>query len=113
MRYTDLAGAAVYTSDGERVGTVRDAGFEQWRLADGRTEFRLSVLECGDRQAIGHRFGYGKGNMAGPWPLDRLFARARQRLSIVIPWRDIADATAGRIDLRVTAAQLRAREKSS
>jgi hypothetical protein len=107
MRYTDLVGTPVYTSDAERLGTVRDIGFEQSRLADGRIEFRVCSLECRDSPAIGHRFGWGKGDMGGPWPLSRIFTRLQEKDSVVVAWRDLARITPARIDVRRTAREMR------
>jgi PRC-barrel domain len=113
MRYTDLLGATVYASDGERIGVVHDLGFERWSLVDGRTEFRLRTLECRDSLAIGHRFGYGKGEMAGPWPLDRIFVGLQRRTSVLVDWRDVARRTPDRIDLRRTRREMRGSEDSA
>lgn len=111
MRYTDLVGATVYASDGERIGKVHDVGFQRCRLADGRTEFRLISLECSDSLAIGHRFGFGTGDMAGPWPLDRIFGVLRRRSVRIVAWGHVARTRPGRIDLRRTRTDLEEAEE--
>jgi hypothetical protein len=61
---TSHMGGVVPEADG-RPGTAA------WRC-------RLTAVVCG-RTAIGHRLGYGTGDMRGPWPLSVVFTHRRQR----------------------------------
>lgn len=106
MRATELLGCHVYDADGERLGTVHDLSFELTWSRDGRATCRLTGLECGDFATLGHRFGYGRGDMAGPWPLKSLLTRRRERGPLEIEWSDVAAFDAPRIDLKRTRREL-------
>jgi hypothetical protein len=91
MRAADLLGCVVHDAGGEVVGHVHDLRFEA-RATPGSSNaddvtYRLTGLQCGTA-AVGHRLGYGHGDMAGPWLLRTWFRRAR-RSSLVVEWRDI------------------------
>lgn len=102
MRAVDLFGVPVYDASGTRVGKVRDLYVEAGgpTLRDsGDPTYRLVALECGSL-GLAHRLGYGRREMAGPWPLDRILARLARR-SRVIAWGQIATITADRVDLSI------------
>lgn len=104
MRATDLIGCDVYGSDGERIGRVHDLRFEMtW--TGKRLTLRLSGFDCRDSLALGHRLGYGQGEMAGPWPLKPLFER-RMRARLQIDWADVETAQRPDIVLRRTRREL-------
>lgn len=105
MRATDLIGCAIYAADGEQLGHVHDLRLESdGRPEDGDWRCRLTGLVCGS-SAIGHRLGYGTGDMAGPWPLTTLLGRWRRR-SLTVPWRDVEGLQPGRITLRTSRRQI-------
>jgi hypothetical protein len=89
MRAAELLGCAVHDSSGEVVGHVHDLRFEAQPAADDpdAVSYRLTGLQCGSA-AVGHRLGYGHGDMAGPWPLLILFRRSRHR-SLLVEWHDV------------------------
>jgi hypothetical protein len=106
MKATDLIGCAVFDSAGEQIGHVHDLRLESdGKPEDGNWRCRLTGLVCGDRIAIGHRLGYGVGDMAGPWPLTALFGRQRGR-SLTVAWREVDRLQPGRITLHVSRRQI-------
>jgi hypothetical protein len=88
MRATDLIGCAVLDTDGQLIGHVHDLRFETTGSNETGWRCRLTGFACGKRAPLGHRLGYGTGDMAGPWPLSVVFGRIRQR-SIEIDWADV------------------------
>ena len=105
MKATDLIGCAVYAADGEELGHVHDLRLEaDGRPEDGSWRCRLTGLVCGSI-AVGHRLGYGVGDMAGPWPIGALLRRRHQR-SLTVPWRDVDQLQPGRITVHTTRRQL-------
>jgi hypothetical protein len=92
----------VYGADGELIGHVHDLRFEAHGPggdASSGWRCRLTGIACGKRSPLGHRFGYGTGDMAGPWPLSAVFRRLRRR-SIEIDWADVASFERPRVRLR-------------
>jgi hypothetical protein len=105
MRATDLLGCDVYAADGEHLGHIHDLRFETTgRLGTSTWRCRLTGFACG-KTSLGHRLGYGTGDMAGPWPLSAIFAR-RGRRSLEINWSDVAELRRPTITLTVTRDQL-------
>jgi PRC-barrel domain len=106
MKATDLIGCAVFDSDGAELGHVHDLRLEsEGRPEDGNWRCRLTGLVCGGSIAIGHRLGYGTGDMAGPWPLTTLFGRRQQR-RLTVPWREVDQLQPGRITLHASRRQI-------
>jgi hypothetical protein len=101
MRATELLGCEVYDANGDLIGHVHDLRFEA-RAPSGRAKIgwqcRLTGIACGKRAPLGHRFGYGTADMAGPWPLSVIFRRRRQR-SLEIDWTDVTRFERPRIHL--------------
>lgn len=107
MRAVGLLGARVYDRDGAEIGKVRDLHFEAGGRAvadSGRPAYRLTRLECGSA-GVAHRLGYGHGDLAGPWPLDRILGRMAHR-SLMVRWDQIATIDGPRIQLAVAAGDL-------
>jgi sporulation protein YlmC with PRC-barrel domain len=104
MKANELIGCDVYDSRGEHLGHVHDLRFE----ADGEPgpywRCRLTGFACG-RSSIGHRLGYGTGDMAGPWPISALF-RKRHAHRLEIDWSAVERVERPTITLRVTRADL-------
>jgi hypothetical protein len=101
MRATQILGCEVYDADGEPLGHVHDLRFEAGPPdKDRRTGWRcrLTGFSCSRRSPLGHRLGYGTGDMTGPWPLDRIFRRRRER-SLDIDWSDVTRFERPRIDV--------------
>jgi hypothetical protein len=99
MRAADLVGCLVYDTAGEEVGHVHDLRFEAAGAGAGvAPRYQLTGLACG-KWVVGHRLGYGRGDMAGPWPLNRIYGRVDRR-SVVVQWGDIVRIDGGRIDIR-------------
>ena len=98
MRATDLLGLAVYDADGQLVGHVHDLRFAP-PDDGGCLGYRLTALACGDRFTLGHRLGYRDDQMAGPWPMDRLFRRWAARARVV-EWQDVVTVSASGIEIR-------------
>jgi hypothetical protein len=92
MRAAELLGCVVHDSEGVEIGHVHDLRFDSSptpRSADPNdVTYRLAALECGSA-AVGHRLGYGHGEMAGPWLLRSLFRRSLGS-SLLVEWRDVA-----------------------
>lgn len=88
MRATELIGCTVHDPAGALIGHVHDLRFHTTGSHDTGWHSRLTGIACGKRAPLGHRLGYGIGDMTGPWPLSVLFRRLRQR-SIEIDWADI------------------------
>jgi hypothetical protein len=90
MRATELMGCVVFDGDGELIGHVHDLRLEAVRAggASDDVRYRVTGLQCGGA-AVGHRLGYGHGDMAGPWILSAL-VRWMRRKSVVVEWRDVA-----------------------
>lgn len=107
MRGSELIDCDVYDADGKRLGAVHDLRFDlKWTRAHQLT-CRLTGLECRDSSALGHRLGYGTGDMAGPWPLGMFFTRSRARKSLTVEWRDVVSVEPGRIRLKRRVGELR------
>jgi hypothetical protein len=105
MKATELIGCAVYDADGTHLGNVHDLRLESaGRPEDGDWRCRLTGLVCGST-AVGHRLGYGVGDMAGPWLLAKLLSR-QQRHRLTVPWQAVNRLDPGRISLRVSRASL-------
>ena len=101
MKASQLLGAPVIDADGELIGRVHDLRFELTRPPLGRTigwTCRLTGLVCGGRTPLGHRLGYGTGDMAGPWPLSTFFRRRRES-GLEIDWQEVRSVDASRIQL--------------
>lgn len=102
MRSVDLLGVEAVDRAGRVVGTVHDI-----RLGSGATPtqdsgepaFAIRALVIGSA-GYAHRLGYGRGEMAGPWPLT-LFFRRMARRSIVVPWSDVERIDDGRVTVHV------------
>lgn len=108
MRATELLGCDVYDAEGTHIGNVHDLVFENLgRPGDIGWRCRLTGFACA-QIAVGHRLGYGTGEMNGPWLLKTIFTR-RHRRSIQFRWSDVAGISRPRIDLSVTRLQLEAR----
>jgi hypothetical protein len=106
MKATDLIGCAVFDSDGQKLGHVHDLRLEaHGKPEDGDWRCRLTGLVCGGSIAIGHRLGYGVGDMAGPWPLTALFGRRRRR-KLIVRWRDVDQLQPGRLTLHASRQQV-------
>jgi hypothetical protein len=106
MKAAELVGCAVYDADGALVGHVHDLKF----VCTGRPgspgwSCRLAGLSCGT-VGVGHRLGYGTGDMAGPWPLGPVF-RWLRRHSVIVDWGDIAECRPPTITLRLSRSELR------
>lgn len=111
MRLTELIGCAVYGADGELIGNIHDLRFEADEPAPPyRTAWsaRLTGFACGKRAPLGHRLGYGTGDMAGPWPLGILFRRLWES-SVQIDWADVTRIDRPRIEVRHRAEHYRRR----
>lgn len=91
MRAAELLGCVVHDATGDDVGHVNDLRFEaEPTPGSSRPDdvtYRLTGLQCGSA-AVGHRLGYGHGDMAGPRLLRLWFERA-QRRSLLVEWRDV------------------------
>ena len=101
MRSLDLVGAEVRNERGERLGVVHDLLLQSGAppLPDSsEPAFAISKLVVGP-SGVGHRLGYGRGEMNGPWPLTlilkRLAARSRE-----IPWSDVLECASRTITVR-------------
>lgn len=104
MRAAQLIGLRVVDRDGQRVGNVHDLRFRHDRTASSLS-YRLDALACGD-VGVGHRLGYGQAEMAGPWPLDRLFTAVARRSTLVM-WADVLRIEDGEVHIRRQRAELR------
>jgi hypothetical protein len=109
VKAIDLIGRPVYDTDGQLVGTVNDLVFtvdDGLRAPEdaGSTAYRLAALECGPI-GLGHRLGYSRHRMAGPWPLPALF-RLLARRSVLVEWSEITRRDDGTIHLGARRADL-------
>lgn len=98
MRAAEIIGCDVYDRDGEHLGRVHDLRFtKEPGNVRGRKWYRLTGFEC--RSApLGHRLGYGRTDMAGPWLFNVIF-RALAARAVVVDWDDVARFERPRIDL--------------
>jgi hypothetical protein len=104
MRATELIGCDVYDSRGKHLGHVHDLRFEADGVPGASWQCRLTGLSCG-RSSIGHRLGYGTGDMAGPWPISTLFTRWTGR-RLEIDWKHVASFDRPRIELNIAQDQI-------
>lgn len=88
MRATQLIGCTVLDPDGQLIGHVHDLRFHTTGNPQTGWHSQLTGIACGKRAPVGHRLGYGIGDMTGPWPLSVIFRRRRQR-SLQIDWADV------------------------
>jgi hypothetical protein len=107
MRATDLIGHPVRDREGVGLGIVHDLRFEMTWTAEHQLVCRLTGLACAESAGIGHRLGYGTGDMTGPWPLSAFFTRRRQRRSLDIDWRDVAGLDSTGIRLKRSQHELK------
>jgi hypothetical protein len=105
MRAAELIGCQVYDADGQPIGTVHDLHFTVRVWPGGGRDCELDALECGGI-GLGHRLGYGEGDMRGPWPFPVLFRRLARR-SLTVPWSAVTSYDRPRIDISVPRGQLR------
>lgn len=105
MKAVELIGCQVYDVTGEPVGTVHDLHFRLDSRADGSQACVLDALECGGI-GLGHRLGYGEGDMRGPWPFPALFRRLA-RHSLAIPWDHVTAYQRPRIEIAARRGQLK------
>jgi hypothetical protein len=108
MRGAEIVGCTVYDRTGSMIGHVHDLRFVP-ASAPASTlnpvpRYRLDTLVVGSA-AIGHRLGFGRSAMAGPWPLTTIFLRLAAR-SYLVPWRDVERFERPRIDLRISRDEL-------
>jgi len=106
MRTLDLLGAEAVDTDGRALGRVHDVRLEtgaQPTQESGEPAFAICALVIGTT-GYAHRLGYGRGAMAGPWPLTVLFRRLAQR-SISVPWSAVDEVGEGRVTVRASAVQ--------
>jgi hypothetical protein len=104
MRAAELIGCQVYDADGQPVGSVHDLHFVIRDQPDGSQACQLDALECGGI-GLGHRLGYGEGDMRGPWPFPALFRLLAGR-SLAVPWSAVTACNRPRIDIAVPRGQL-------
>ena len=105
MRAAELIGCHVFDAGGQHIGTVHDLHFTVRVRPDGSQACQLDALECGGI-GLGHRLGYGEGDMRGPWPFPALF-RLLARRSLAVPWSAVTAYRRPRIDISVPREQLR------
>jgi sporulation protein YlmC with PRC-barrel domain len=105
----DLLGKQVFDADGRRLGTVHDLRFAAERPAGEPWRIELTGILCGARRSLGHRFGYGQGDMTGPWLL-RVAMRWHSRRRLEIDWDQVRATASDRIDLRVRHADITRRK---
>jgi hypothetical protein len=99
MRASELLGCDVYDRGGAHLGRVHDLRFEKRPSAVGHgTCYRLTGFECG-AAPLGHRLGYGRPEMKGPWLFKATFGMLSRR-SVVVDWSDIARIDRPRVQLR-------------
>ncbi len=110
MRAVELIGCQVYDAGGELVGTVHDLHFLIHTRPDGTQACQLDALECGGI-GLGHRLGYGEGDMRGPWPFPQVFRRLA-RDSLAVPWSQVTAFNRPRIDISSQRDQLRPARKN-
>lgn len=106
MRATELLGCTVYDADGQVVGHVHDLRLQPRAGASGWTGYRLTGLACGTAAPVGHRLGYVKRDMGGPWPLAAIFRRLARR-DVLVEWADVTSVERPRIEIRRRLAELR------
>lgn len=110
MRAAELIGCQIYDGDGHLVGTVHDLRFRMHTRPDGIQACRLDALECGGI-GLGHRLGYGEGDMRGPWPFPQIFRRLA-RDSVAVPWSQVTAFNRPRIDISSRRDQLQPARKT-
>ncbi|NNG41035.1 hypothetical protein HJ588_17390 [Flexivirga sp. ID2601S] len=102
MRTLDLLGSDAIDTDGRSLGWVHDLRLESGAAPtqdSGEPAFVIAALVVGP-VGFAHRLGFGRGQMAGPWPLTWFFHRLAARSSIV-PWSDVVEIEPGRVTIRV------------
>jgi|SRR5579875_1419049 len=105
MRTLDIIGAQVRDERGELLGIVHDLLLESGAspLPDSsEPAFAISKLVVGPA-GIGHRLGYGRGEMNGPWPLTLILKRLAAR-STQIPWSEVVECASRRITVRTNGS---------
>lgn len=106
MRASELIGRPVYDPDGRGLGRVHDIRIKAGGPADAQGEagYRICGLTIGP-VAVAQRLGYGRGQMAGPWPLTVIF-RSLARHSLLVDWDDVVGLRPGRVDIRKRREEL-------
>ncbi|NHN54649.1 PRC-barrel domain containing protein [Calidifontibacter sp. DB0510] len=113
MRTLDLLGADAYDADGQHVGTVHDLRLESGARPtrdSGEPAYAMGSLVIGPA-GFAHRLGYGRAQMAGPWPLTLIFRRMAAR-SFVVAWADLERVEHRKVTLRSGADRRPAVEES-
>lgn len=104
MKAAEIIGCDVFDLEGAHIGKVHDLRFERQSDDQGSSRYRLTGFECGPA-AIGHRLGYGRGAMAGPW-LFRAIFRFLMRDSVVVEWHDVSSFERPRIEIAKIRSEL-------
>jgi hypothetical protein len=105
VRAAELIGCHVYDADGQDLGVVHDLHFRVRTRPAGGQVCELDILECGGI-GLGHRLGYGEGDMRGPWPFPALFRRLA-RNSLAVPWGQVTAYQRPRIEIAARRDQLK------
>jgi hypothetical protein len=89
VRLTDLLGSEVVTPDGRRLGRVHDVRVVQDGPPIGPVGAALRVrsIIVGAR-ALGHRLGFDRVGVRGPWPLKAFFTWLHRGMD-EIAWSDV------------------------
>lgn len=96
LRASSILGTAVLDRDGRSLGRMRDL-----RLRAHGDDHLIDGLVTG-RGVIAERFGYGYGEVAGPWLLVAIMRRLARRTRY-IPWDDVQEIATDRIVVKQTA----------
>ncbi|GAB3489900.1 PRC-barrel domain-containing protein [Flexivirga lutea] len=102
MRAVDLLGLAAVDTAGRSLGKVHDVRLETGAPPtpdSGEPAFAISALLIG-KAGYAHRLGYGRGQMAGPWPLTSFFRRMANR-SVLVPWSDVTEVGTHQVTVRI------------
>jgi sporulation protein YlmC with PRC-barrel domain len=100
MRASEIIGRRVLDVHDRDIGRVHDI-----RIERSDDTFRICGLTVGP-VAVAQRLGYGRGQMAGPWPLTALF-RALASRSLYVPWSDVTALPPGTVRICRSKQELR------
>jgi hypothetical protein len=105
IRAAAILDRSVRDSNGEVVGKAHDMfAFRDGPKLGNEPAYRINHVVAG-RGAFGDRFGYGRHEMTGPWPLAKLFEVLKRR-AVAFTWTDIAEITPNGVTLSKPVGEL-------
>jgi hypothetical protein len=101
MRLSDILECEIVDTHGEPIGRVHDVRLIREGPPQGMfgPSYQVAGLVVGGA-AVGTRLGFDRTSVKGPWPLKKLFTRARRKPQYV-DWGAVESVGEGLVRLKV------------